>query len=61
MNREVYCPIKAGNVDELVGKSCPCGWPEKPCIVYYKELRTDPPSDPPEPGCVFDGETWRHA
>ncbi len=55
MTNEIYCPIEAGHVDEIINKQCPCGWPERPCIKTWPELHTDVP---PEPGCIDDGETW---
>jgi hypothetical protein len=53
-DRITHCPIH--DKDFPITATCPCGWPEQPCIVTWPELRTD---QPPEPGCYDDGETWR--
>jgi hypothetical protein len=60
--RELCCPFDTKDLQELAKRwqqRCPCGWPDQPCMKEWPELRTDDPGEPPEPGCYFDGETWR--
>ena len=37
--RPIFCPLEAGLITEMMEHSCPCGWPEMPCIKMHEDLR----------------------